>query len=772
MEKKYIISVRNLVEYVYRSGNIDRRFQTTNSLTEGTRIHQSIQSTYSEDDQKEVSLKTEMMSDDIRFLIEGRCDGLLNGPDGPVIEEIKSTSVEFNLIDENSNQVYWAQAMCYGYMVCLEKKLDQIVIQLTYVHTRTNQLKKFCKTLTIRELETFMHNLVDRYTPFASLQLQNREEKLVTSQQLTFPFEHYRNGQRKLMGAAFKTIQERKNLFALAPTGIGKTISMLFPTIKMFGEMENRIERVYYLTAKTITRQVAEETVTLFVQTGLKIKALTITAKDKICQNMNDVCQPDHCEFCIGHFDRINEAVLDILRNEQMMTKDCLLKYAQKHQVCPFEFSIELAYLADIIICDYNYIFDPRVYLKRLSDDQKKRSVILIDEAHNLVERGREMFSAILIKSNFLQLYREYKETNPGLSQTAKSINRYFIELRKQMDEQNMKIQTDLPNELLSLAEQFILEAESELAKKRLGESSTLLLETYYLVQNFIRISKYYHEKYITYIMKEKNEIRLKMFCLDPSTNINTMSKKYAAKIFYSATLTPASYYMDALGAQNQDYKIQIASPYSPEQLDVWLQPISTRFTDRLKSIVPITTTIKGFIQKGGNYLVFFPSYQYLLMVVEELVELNGEFNILIQRHGMSEEEKENFLAAFEENPDKPVIGFVVMGGMFSEGIDLVGNRLNGVIIIGVGMPQINKERDLIKQYYQAIGKNGFDYAYVYPGINKVLQAAGRLIRSESDRGTLVLIDDRYLQPKYQTFFPELWKPYRLIKKHKRQESE
>ena len=759
---KYHISIRHLVEYVFRSGDLDRRFRTASSMIEGTRIHQAVQANYQESDEKEVPLRLVKEYGDITFEIEGRCDGILHRPEGTIIEEIKSTSGAVDGMDEHTYPVHWAQAMFYGYIYCLNEKLEWIDIQLTYVHVLTNQTSLFRKPFSFEELEEFIHKVLADFTPFATMQLKRREEKVNSASRIAFPFNDYRKGQRKLIGAAWKTISEKKSLFALAATGIGKTISFLFPSIKIMGDMDHKIERIFYLTAKTITRQVAEDTLKILIKDGFRVKTVTLTAKDKMCIN----CTADQCAFGEGHFDRINDAVLDILDKESLMDRDTILEYAHRHRVCPFEYSIELAYLADIVICDYNYIFDPKVFLKRFTDEQRKRTVLLVDEAHNLVERGREMFSAELDKKAFLDIKRAFSQVNSNLSASAKMINELLIQQKKELGDKKSAAYQEKPDDLLEELEQFVLYAGDELTRYRNEEPATQndLLDTFFKAQNFLRIAKYYNESYRTYVNKGSHNLYIKMFCLDPALNIKKMTKGFAAKLFFSATLTPIGYYMDSLGSEPDDYRIQIGSPFSKDQLDIAIQPLSTRFHDRTASSVQVAKTIQSVTKNKANFLVFFPSYQFLKMVIEELQNFDELPNITVQTQGMGEQEREDFLSAFEEKPDVPIVGFTVLGGIFSEGIDLVGSRLGGVIIIGVGLPQINEERNLIRDYYHSMGKNGFDYAYVYPGMNKVLQAAGRLIRSEQDTGTLTLIDDRFLTNKYQALFPEMWSKFKIIR--------
>ncbi|CAM4023043.1 helicase C-terminal domain-containing protein [Mesobacillus thioparans] len=760
MEHIIKIPVRMLAEYVYKTGSIESGFKTASSFTEGSRIHREIQKTYQEMDQSEVFLKTEIEFDNLLFIIEGRCDGLLFSGQIVTIDEIKSTSLPLESIAENSNPAHWAQAVCYGYMYLKEHHEEEIDIQLTYVHKTSGHKKIFKRTLTMEKLESSVNEMVAEFAPYARLQVEHKIKRDQSIKKLEFPFPRYRQGQRQLAGSVYKTIEEGRTLFANAPTGIGKTISTLFPAVKAIGE--EQIQKLFYLTAKTTTRQTAEEAFSLMLKKGLEIRTVTITAKDKVCFTGEGKCSKDHCEFADGYYDRINGAVLDILRNEATLDRSCIEQYAKKHRVCPFEFSLDLAYAADAVICDYNYIFDPKVSLKRLFDDQKKKTVLLVDEAHNLVDRGRGMFSAAMDKTPFLHLKRQFKDKNQSLADKSKRLNNFFIQLRKQAGSSKTMEYKEPLEELNQLVAEFIEHAEKELLRGNEGQD--LLLETYFVAQNWLRISKLFDERFNLYAEIEKNDVRIKQFCLDPSYLIKQAGKSFKSRIFFSATLHPMSYYRDMLGGDYEDYIALIPSPFSREQTDVKIQALSTRYNDRTRSITPIVKTMSDLVHNTpGNYLFFFPSYQYLNMVLEDWSISNEEIHTIIQGTGMDEDERASFLETFSADRQESLVGFAVLGGIFSEGIDLKGDRLNGVVVVGVGLPQIGYERDLIKKHFAGIGKNGYDYAYIFPGINKVLQAGGRLIRSESDTGRIVLIDDRYLHQKYQALLPDAWKNFTLL---------
>ncbi|UZJ78415.1 ATP-dependent DNA helicase [Fictibacillus sp. KU28468] len=757
------VSVRGLVEYVYRSGSIDSRFRTASTLAEGTRAHQKIQQTYAESDQKEVFVQIEMVQDNLSFLIEGRCDGLLFSDDEVTIDEIKSTSRDLNTIEEDTYPVHWAQAKVYACIYASDHGLNAIHVQLTYVQVETQEKKRFKKVFFLDELKLFLEETVKVYAPYAQLLVSHRKERDYSIKELPFPFDRYREGQRKLAGAVYTTIAEGKNLFAQAPTGIGKTMSTTFPAVKAIGE--GLMQRFFYLTAKTITREAAEEAFLLMQEKGLRLHTVTLTAKDKMCLKDKAVCQKEYCEFADGYYDRVNGAVLDILANETVIHRRTIQEYAIKHRLCPFEFSIDLAYGADAVICDYNYVFDPRVSLKRFFEEQKKQTALLVDEAHNLVDRGREMYSAEIYKSAFLNVSREYKGSNAELQRAAKTVNDFGLSMKKRCGDARSLVMNDKPEELIELLETFIVSAEKELLIQKEGEGQQLLLDTYFAAQSFIRISKLYDQRYVTYAEYERSEVKIKMFCLDPSALLQQMGKSYRSSIFFSATFTPIDYYKDMIGFRDEDYALAIPSPFEREQLQIYIQPLSTRYRDREKTREPIADMIYQVVKENkGNFLVFFPSYQYMNDVYEQFLNEDFPLKSIVQSTGMSEEEREQFLNSFQADTQETLIGFAVMGGIFSEGVDLVGDRLNGVIVVGVGLPQLGLERNIIKDYFSSRGKNGYNYSYVYPGINKVLQAGGRLIRSETDRGTIVLVDDRFLTRQYQALLPYEWQDFTILK--------
>ncbi len=532
------VSVRELVEFVFKEGSIDSRFQARSSLTIGTKLHQKLQKQYKDEDEKEVFLQGDFLVESILYKLEGRCDGLLYQSDEVVIEEIKSTAKSLEDIEEGA-RVHWAQGQCYAYLLAKEKQLNRVKVKLTYIQIDTEDTKSFLKSYSFLEIEEIVGDILAAYSPFTNVLIDNKKKKLQSIPAISFPYPAFRKGQKELAGAVYKTIIESKSLFANAPTGTGKTISTLFPAIK--GMEEESPRQWFYVTAKTITRTVAEEALFLLEKEGMEQTAVTITAKDKICFQEETICQKEYCEFADGYYDRINGALIDILSCETIMTRPIIETYALKHRVCPFEFSIDLAYIVDGVICDYNYVFDPRVSLKRMSEDKKKRTVLLVDEAHNLVGRGRDMFSAHLKKTAFLEVKRIHSE-NQALKKAINKINKHFLRLKKEGD---TRIEND--KELVTELEEFV-----ESVEKWLGEGSQEwspeFLQLYFDALSFIRISKLYSNEHRFVIESSSRDMTVKLFCIDPSKLIQNVTKSYHSTVFFLCNASPIFLLFSTIG--------------------------------------------------------------------------------------------------------------------------------------------------------------------------------------------------------------------------------
>lgn len=761
------VSVRGLAEYAFRSGSIDGSFRTSAPLAEGARIHKAVQAEYGSADQTEVLLAGEFAFEELLFVLEGRCDGLRQDGEGVYIEEIKSTA---SALDSPAIAaglpVHWAQACCYACLYARQEGLPDIRVRLLYVHTGSDRRHAIMRRYSAGELEEAVAGMLAVYAPFARMSAAHTALRGPSIKALPFPYAGYRPGQRKLAGAVYQAITEGRKLFVRAPTGTGKTMSTLFPALKAVGE--GLVERVVFVTARTTGRAAAEEAFGLMDKQGLVFRRVTLTAKEKICFQEEVRCTPEACPYAEGHYDRVNGALLDLLGHETAITRQVVEQYAGKHRVCPFEFSLDAAYASDAMIGDYNYVFDPVVALKRVGDADRRKTVVLADEAHNLPDRARAMYSAALDKSAFLHLSRSFKGI-PGLYRSARSINAWFIAMRKQLGSGTSPRLAAPPEELAPLLEAFRQEAETMLASgvRQDGPGDSLLADTYYAVLGYLRVAEGIGEEYAVFLEEERQELRLRLYCLNPSRLLEQASKTYRSQVFFSATLAPIRFYQELLGGGEEDYGLAVASPFRREQLRVLHSPVSIRYRDREQSIGPVAGLIAALLrEQSGHAIAFFSSYEYMRRVYDRFMDEYPACGrqVLLQEAGMGEEERAAFLANFQPGGESSVLAFAVLGGIFAEGVDLPGDRLKAVAVIGTGLPQVGLTRNLIREYYDRSGRDGFQYAYVYPGMGKVLQAGGRLIRSETDTGTLLLVDDRYRLPPYGDLLPEEWKPPELFK--------
>jgi len=809
-EKRDIIkvSVRTVVELVLRNGDINmgdsNMFDVGNTVAVlGGKAHRKIQKSKFEGYKSEVMFGCEFPFEDFGFTISigGRADGVFTDETGTVcIDEIKSAFTPFELIN-GENILHWGQAMCYAYMYIVSnpdengEKIKKINIQITYYQLETEEIKVYKRTYGFFELEVFIKDLVGKYSLWIKMERDWRITRNTSIDELTFPFERYRPGQRELAASVYRTILAEKKLFVNAPTGIGKTISTIFPAIKSMTHSNS--DKIFYLTAKTITRTVAYEAIYKMQVRGLQFKTVAVTAKDKICpciQNGEErICNPEYCEYAKGHYDRVNDAIMDTFKHNNAITKEVIEEYAGRHKVCPYELSLDLSVYSDAVICDYNYVFDPVIYLKRFFQNNYDRNYIfLIDEAHNLVDRAREMYSAEIRKSKFTSLKkskaigRQYKLLRKAIT----DINKSMIEYRKRCaneenDHKNYIVLKEQDKEFTELLWTFRFECEFYFKENRemiitatpeFKELYLELLQVYFDVVMYQVILSLYDERYVTYISAENSDLTVKLFCLDPSFLIGEAMKRAKSSIIFSATLSPLSYYKEILSGAEEDNQQSLLSPFDRNNLCLIVGAnINTKYKEREKSYEQVAEYINIAANNKGNYLAFFPSYEYMKNVYEIFCEKYPETPSLIQTGGMNEEERDAFLDSFqsrgahcasndERDGSAALVGFCVLGGIFSEGIDLAGDRLNGAIIVGVGLPKLSSERDIIKRYFETKNGLGYEYSYMYPGMNKVLQAAGRVIRTETDRGTVVLLDERFNYRYYKELFPEHWSHFRVVR--------
>ena len=759
MKRELKIAVRELIEHVLRSGDLVSEFLGSTRPVEAIRAHQKIQNSRPDTYQPEVSIAHQVDTDQFRLNISGRIDGVYREPDRIIIEEIKTTARNPAHFEKHENPVHWGQVKTYAYIYGQAHGLDEIITQLTYYQIDSGQICEIKRTYRIEELAAFFNDLVARYLAWAATLIDWSEQRDQSIQDLEFPFANYRTGQRRMAVEAYRTIRHGGQLLVQAATGIGKTIAVLYPAVKSLAEGIS--QKIFYLTARTTGRMAAEKALDELRNKGLRLKSVTLTAKDKICFCPDSACHPDECEYARGHYDRINDAVKSIFA-EDAFTRERIADKARAFQVCPFEFSLELSLWADCIIGDYNYVFDPRVYLRRFFQDENGDYIFLIDEAHNLVDRAREMFSAEFFKQPLLDLRRQLKNELPHIFKSLGRINAWMVKARKKCEGSgNPLAEKELPEELIPLLRSFLFITERWLSLNIKTSFREGLLDLYFAASGLVRVADQYDDCYTTCYEKIGRDLKLRLFCIDPSVHLEKVMNRCEAAIFFSATMTPVDYFKQILGCDQSAYHLILHSPFPGENLGLFISDhISTYYRHRDQTVSQVSQAITALIeQKKGNYLLYFPSYAYMLKVYDAFKADNPHTDTIVQTPGMAEPQREIFLKHF--TPDKPqtLIGFAVMGGIFGEGIDLVGDRLLGVIVVGVGLPGISLERELIKEYFNNALGAGFEYAYTYPGINRVLQAAGRVIRTGRDRGVVLLIDQRYARFQYKSLLREEWDP-------------
>jgi DNA excision repair protein ERCC-2 len=735
---------------------------------DGTRAHQKVQNSRPEEYKVEVLISHQVETGDFIVDIGGRIDGIYQYPDHAVVDEIKSTTKNMDTIEKEQNPIHWGQVKVYAYFYALQQEMETIDTQLTYYHLDTGESREFKRSFSLEELEIFFNDLLADYLEWALMLgrwLQQRDESI---RELKFPFTTYRPGQYQMVQEVYQTIQGRGQLIVEAPTGIGKTMAAIFPAVKAMGN--GLIDKFFYLTAKTTGRAIAQNALADLRAKGLKFKSLTLTAKEKTCFCPGSACNGEECEFARGYFDRINKAVKTIFQQEAL-TREVIEANAREFSVCPFEFSLELSLWVDSIICDYNYAFDPRVHLRRFFGEETRGGghyAFLVDEANNLVDRSREMFSAELVKQPFLELQRLIRKDLPQVSRTITNINSQLVQYKRECEEASKPIAHETyPEDLSPLLRRFIRATEQWLVRNVKAPFRQKLVTMYFDVSWFLKVAEIYHTAYTTCFEVINGDFRVKLFCMDPSEQLAEAFDRCSSAIFFSATLSPIHYFRYILGCDPSAKELILPSPFPRENFCLPVADrVSTLYKYRERTKSAIAYMINALVnQQPGNYLIFFPSYQYMKMVYHLFVLLNASMNCIVQNPGMTEAERDAFLENFtvdNRSNGKTLVGFAVMGGVFAEGIDLVGDRLTGAAVVGVGLPGISLERELIKDYFNNLRNTGFQYAYLYPGMNRVFQAAGRVIRTPDDRGVVLLIGYRFSTHQYKSLLPSHWTPIRV----------
>jgi DNA excision repair protein ERCC-2 len=822
-QNHFKLAVRELVEKTERSGDINFRFSSRSSAQEGIKGHQKVQKSRGEGYIAEKKVIGVFDIEGLKIEVGGRVDGYFIEPTGGSseealalqdieqpslsssavklwVEEIKTTRMDVSQIPANIERLNWGQARVYAHLLALEYKLpaqQNVLLKLCYYHLDDEVEYLFEENWSCEELATYFDDLLGRYARWQKKRQAWQARRNSTIADVVFPFSGYRKGQREMAVSVYQTMRHQQQLVIQAPTGIGKTMASIFPSLKAMGEFA--YDKLFYLSAKTSGQSMAAAAVNDLREGGLIFRDITLTAKDKICFTPGAPCDSEHCPYAEGYYDKLPLALEETIATDVSLSKSTIEKIARKFSMCPFELSLDLSEISDMVICDYNYVFDPAVYLRRYFIDSKADEVhgkygFLIDEAHNLVDRGRDMFSAELTKETLMVHKREQKDALPLVSKRLNSINSEILKLirphKQMLETAGYLILEAYPEKLAKSLRLFCDAAEEWLHEPRGSDQQAELLRVYFDCLRFLRLGELFDGNYCCLILRRSGNTIIKLYNINPSPGLAEGLKRSFASVCFSATMGPQPYFESLMGVSGEANWYKIPAPFDPLHLGVFVpRYISTIYRDRDNSLNELVMLIADIVShRTGNYLVFFPSYAYLNEVYENFRDRFPQFNTINQKSSMDDDARQAFLEKFEPSPEEEteeepdeesaersrkntLVGFAIMGGVFGEGIDLKGNKLIGVVVVGVGLPQLGIERDLIKHYFNGelasasmpenyrehARGNGFEFAYQYPGINRVLQTAGRLIRSDTDRGILCLVDNRFNEHRYQRLLPEHW---------------
>lgn len=741
------LSVREFVAMALQQGDLVSMVRQRISGLEGSRAHSKVQKARPDGYHAEVSIKHTFAFEDTAIRIQGRIDGIYENEESglPILEELKSTRVPLDRLEPRP--AHWAQLRVYAHIIALQRQLERVPLRLTYLELPDLAERAFDETPSAAELAAEFERLLQQLLPVLRRQLDWRSQRAASD----FPFDRFRAGQLEMI----RQVYQYPRLLVEAPTGIGKTMSALYPALKM--RQRGLVEQIFFLTARNAGKAAAELAMDALLRAGFRSKSITLTAKDHMCCIDGVRCDPAVCENAIGYYERLDGGIAEMFLHDRW-TPERILEIARRHRLCPFQFSIDLCLWADVIICDYNYVFDPGVWLRPLFDDKTQRKIFLIDEAHNLVDRGRSMFSSELRGGQFMGIYRAVKADEPALARSMNAVNRRIRAL-KDTD----TVSFELPDRLVNSVKAFVRAGETWLdaSAARLdggGGGEPLLswredfMDLFFEAMNFVQAAERFDRDY-RFIQEGvgQRDRRVRIFCVDPGASLAGGMKRAARVVSFSATLVPMDYYLEMTGMAGAAV-LRLPSPFPVDNLAVFVaESVPTVYRRRSESYQPIADLVQRFRAfREGNLLVYFPSYKYLEAVSERL-----NLPHLAQIPRMDAAARADFLDRFQAGGRE--LGLAVMGGQFGEAIDLVGDRLSGAIIVGVGLPPVGPERDVIRKHFAARGRDGFHYAYTFPGWARVLQAIGRVIRRESDTGAVLLIDERYASPTYRQLFPEHW---------------
>ncbi len=775
-----LLSVTELCTLALRGGDLDLRpGMSKASMLEhasvGTKVHRKLQAAAGVLYDAEVAMTNTTLFHGISFEVNGRADGVLR-TEPRTVDEIKTVSTR--AFKQPPATMHDAQVKCYAYFLCRERGLEQVQTRLTYYCTEDGKTRYLTETHSAESLRAFYEELLARVEYRARILIERETVLRPSVGSGRFPYSSVREGQDIMLRECYRDIRAGKRLFIEAPTGIGKTLSALYPAVRALGE--GHIDKIFYLTAKAATRREAFRASAQIFAAGSHLRTVVLSAREQMCRNdaaksdpagISHHCNPFDCPYARGFYDKCADAICEALSANFGFPRAYLSELAEKRGICPYEFQLELSEFCDILICDYNYVFNPQVYLRRYFDADSvdaNRYAFLVDEAHNLGDRACDMYSAELCDSTLTALWRQLPQDDEVLHKTLERLTVPMIGFRRlcqdnlEKDAEGRERGYYISRNPLEHFCTAVVQVRGELEGwLRVHRGDVLENEVYRLcavLKKFEVVTEYYDDNFLTFITVEGDVRTIRLICLDPSRILEAKLGRAYASVLFSATLTPTDYFADVLGGGKGAIRLSLPSPFDPSHTCfAAVTGISTRFENRAKSVKRIAAVIAATASgKAGNYIVYFPSYDYMEQVLKVFEERYSAVPTVVQTRGMGQSEREHFLDAFAED-GKLRIGFCVLGGSFSEGVDLPGKRLIGTVIIGMGLPAISNERNILREHYDITRERGYDYAYTYPGMNRVLQAAGRVIRREDDRGVIVLVDDRYAEPRMQSLFPDHW---------------
>jgi DNA excision repair protein ERCC-2 len=746
----YTVAVRALCEFTAKVGDLDLRFTPSPSAQEGIAGHRTVASRRSAYYQNEVALEGEYEE----LKVRGRADGY--DPDSNRLEEVKTYRGDLDAQPANHRQLHWAQVKVYGWLMCQKLGIAHIDLALVYFDIVGEGETLLNQRFAAADLQRFFNRQCALFLGWARQEMQHRDARNRAAQALAFPHSAFRPGQRNLAESVYKAVSTGRCLMAQAPTGIGKTVGTIFPMLKALAPQQ--LDKVLFLTAKTPGRKLALDAAQVLYASSpeLPLRVLELVARDKACEHLDKACHGESCPLAKGFYDRLPAARIAAAK-VRLLDQRNLREVALEHGLCPYYLSQEMARWSDLVVADYNYYFDFGALLFGLAQLNQWRVAVLVDEAHNLVERARSMYSASLDQYTL----KTVRDTAPEpLKKPLQRLNREWNALHKDQlaPYQAYAARPDKMLQALSLCASAMGDYFNDHPEALNGD----LQAFYFEALQFAKVAELFNEHFIfdislRQLRGKRSSSTLCLRNVVPAEFIRPRLTAARSSVLFSATLSPRHYYADLLGLPADTAWVDVESPFNAAQLRVRIvDEVSTRFVHRQASLEPIVELIaEQFAHQPGNYLAFFSSFDYLQQVALLLAERHPHIALWQQSRGMAEAERRAFLEQFTEHSQG--VGFAVLGGAFGEGIDLPGARLIGAFIATLGLPQLNPINEQMKQRMGVIFGSGYDYTYLYPGIQKVVQAAGRVIRSQQDQGVVMLIDDRFGEGRVRQLLPRWW---------------